>query len=222
MGEDGWWGNEAWWLVEGASQKLQSWLLCACVPGQFKEIPELILSRKLDELFDDAAVCHFYMEHKVEGGRNTQRNKHTYEVELISSVFHPEPHLQWRFCGSHHCSRGRSQRRDGAAPLSCSPTLRFTLSGIQPELGRTCQAVYHSPAGAISWNIPEVLSEVTDHSLICGYSPPHYPVPTPPTATPPSAPPLPPPPPFAPPLSPLPPFPLSPSHYPFLLHLPDF
>lgn len=84
------------------------------------------------------------------------------------------------FCSSDQCSRGSSQCRDGAAPLFCSPTLRFTFSGIQPELGRTCQPVYHSPAGAISWNIPEVLSEVTDHSLICGSS-----APTPPPLPPP-------------------------------------
>lgn len=126
------------------------------------------------------------------------------------------PHLQRRFCSSDQCSRGRSQCRDAAAPLFCSPTLSFTFSGIQPELGRTCQAVYHSPAGAISWNIPEVLSEVTDHSLICGSSAP-----------------TPPPPrlllplchcrhlfPLA--LSLLPPLLLSPSHYLFLPHLPNF
>lgn len=55
-------------------------------------------------------------------------------------------------------------------PLLCSSPLLSScaLSGIPLELGGTCQAVYHSPAGAIVWNIPEVLSEATDHCLICG------------------------------------------------------
>lgn len=104
MGEDGWWGKEAWWLVEGASQRLQSWLLCACVPRQPKEIPELSLSRKLDELFDDAAVCHFYMEHIVEVGSNTQRNKHTLMKWSWYHRFSP-----WAPCKAIHsriCSEG--------------------------------------------------------------------------------------------------------------------